>query len=208
MTCYTMTAAPTKCVVHRDQHQIRKRLLNRLGFTGPTTTGGGAPSITRGTVQSTPRLSSRQQQQQECSTSTSSMECRPQSPGSQERHVRFSPEVSVREIPSHRDYDDDTRRRIWMGTREIDVNAQRNRMEYLADGCNYQKVTEEKNMMKWNGELVHPATYWIRYEEEQDRLLQEELMGLPSSSSSASSGLGGLSLKKSPTMSSLVGMAA
>lgn len=208
MTCFTMTASTSKSLVHRDQHQIRKRLLNHLGIT-PSRTATGAPSISKGTVLSTPKLSCTQgncsspEWQQEAS-SCSSSGC---SDSQEERHVRFAPDFATREIPSHREYDEETRQSIWMGTREIERNARRNRLEYLADGFNYQKATEEKGMMRINGELVHPATYWIRYEEEQHRLLQEELFGMPSTSSSTPS-LGGMPIKKSPTMPSLTGMAA
>merc|ERR1712232_815584 len=100
------------------------------------------------------------------------------------------------------------RQRIWMGQEEIEINAQRNRMEFLADGCDYRKVTEENRMMRWKGELIHPASYWFRYEEEQRQLLleqahEEELFVASSSSSTKTR----MSLRKSPTISSLAGMA-
>ena len=197
MTTTSTLAADAPIVVHRDTHQIRKRLLTSLGFQGPS----GAPSIAKGTVTSTPRLSCHQE---DCSIDDQSC-----TSNSNKRRVRFAAAASVQEIPHHCDYDEETRRSIWMGTREIDTNAKRNRLEYLADGFDYRKVTEEKSMMRWNGELVHPATYWVLYEEEQERLLREEfLVGIPTVSSSSSFGGGGMPIKKSPTMSSLAGMAA
>lgn len=122
--------------------------------------------------------------------------------------VRFEPMVAVYTIPSFRDYPQEIREALWMGTSEIHENAERNRVEFMADGCDYQKATEERGMMWWQGERVHPATYWILYEEEQRR----QVMWDASASSSRTIGHPGYSssipIKRSATSPSLVGLAA
>ena len=136
--------------------------------------------------------------------------------------VRFAPMVTVREIPSFRDYDLETRQQMWMGTADIHEQAQRNQMEYLADGCDYRTATEESGMLPWKGALVHPVTYWMLYEEDQrqqqvrlgweDLLLPDDVPYKSTPSSSSSSPLWTpsmaqkniMSMKRSTTMSSLV----
>ena len=136
--------------------------------------------------------------------------------------VQFQPMVAVYTIPSFRDYPQEIRDALWMGTSEIHENAQRNRVEFMADGCDYQKATEEKGMMWWRegeGEpvLVHPATYWILYEEEQRRqLMWEASASLQNSSTPRNSAHGyqnssrsiPTGIKRSATAPSLVGLAA
>ena len=141
--------------------------------------------------------------------------------------VRFAPTTTVTLIPSYRDYSPEIQNDIWTNTSDIAKEAQRNRVEYLVDGCDPEKVTEERSMMPWKGELVHPATYWVLYEQEQQ---QQELQALAnaefdkvvadvvdvdptmsimnSSSNSSSTSSHIMSIKRSETASSLVGLAA
>jgi hypothetical protein len=240
----TRSNIPPGKMIHRDQHQIRYRLFHRLGIAS-------RPSITMGTVRTIPKLSTnkkqhgvsiRPQQQQKHGSSMnykvalawSPQNCDPSTGTSRRRRrVSFEPMVAVQEIPSHHDYSTESRKLLWMGSLEIETNARRNRIEYLADGSSCQTATEENRMMRWYNdqtdqyELVHPATYWLLYQEEQDRTLLQEHGHLfvaagnnnnnnnnncrfstktmaPSSSCHSS-----LSpIKKSPTVTYLAGMAA
>jgi hypothetical protein len=223
----TRSSTPPIRMIHRDQHQIRYRLLHRLGI------GIDRPSITMGTVRTIPKLS----------TSNSSVaSTRPQRHGSSLNYkvalawspqncapsishsVSFEHMVAVQEVPSHRDYSAEARQLIWMGSLEIEANARRNRIEYLADGFSCQTATEENRMMRWHNdqtdqfELVHPATYWLRYQEEQDRTLRQEHGHLSVAHSSCCSNKrmattsyshSSLSpIKKSPAVTFFAGMAA
>ncbi|CAB9523048.1 expressed unknown protein [Seminavis robusta] len=223
--------------IHRDQHQIRHRFLHRLGITCSASITGDKPSITMGTVRTIPKLSSNiNKDSSSSSNDTTAMELSSSSTSSSyRRRVTFalSTTNATREIPSHRDYDEETRSQIWMGMQEIEENARRNRLEFLADGCDYQRATEEKQMIKWHQqqddesdttvvELVHPATYWFRYQQEQDKILRqqeqehhqyimtkqqkgEHAFSTPwNNSRHDASGI----IKKSPTAMSLAGMAA
>lgn len=114
--------------------------------------------------------------------------------------IRFKDTVLVKEIPSHRDYDWETRQSIWMGSEEIASNAKRNRLEFMADSFNWRNAAEEKDMYKWEGELLHPATYWLKYQEEQDRIFLEEMQSsIPMDVVMSSSA----SMKRSKSMTSL-----
>ena len=75
--------------------------------------------------------------------------------------IRFRDTVCIVEIPSHRDMDPTTIESIWSSVDEVHENAQRNSMEYHADGRDWQQVKEEDEMIldDLTGELVHPATW-------------------------------------------------
>ena len=77
--------------------------------------------------------------------------------------VSFHGQVSVVEIPSHRDYGEETKRRIWNSLDVIKQNRIRNTLEFYVDGGDWRNATEEENfaVMPVTGELVHPAT-WLR----------------------------------------------
>ncbi|CAB9508949.1 expressed unknown protein [Seminavis robusta] len=96
---------------------------------------------------------------------------------SEEPKVRFQNTVSVVEIPSHRDMDNETIARIWTGVDEVQENAMRNSFEYHADGKDWRNVTEEQGMVfdMETGEYVHPATWEeIQAERQHQAALDEE----------------------------------
>jgi hypothetical protein len=74
--------------------------------------------------------------------------------------VQFHATVSVIEIPHFRDYDKDSRRKIWNSKRVLAQNAQRNLYEFQADGRDWRRCKEEDDMIRTRkGRLVHPATW-------------------------------------------------
>lgn len=73
--------------------------------------------------------------------------------------VRFEENVSIIEIPSHRSYSRDTKQRMWNGTRQIRADANRNKIEWAADGRDWKNCKEEDEMLTLAGELIHPVTY-------------------------------------------------
>jgi hypothetical protein len=77
-------------------------------------------------------------------------------------HVSFKETVSVIEIPSHRDYNDDTHNSLWASVREIEQDAQRNMIEFHAEGYDWRNAVLEESMhLLPNGELVHPVTFTL-----------------------------------------------
>jgi hypothetical protein len=74
--------------------------------------------------------------------------------------VQFHGSVSVLEIPHYRDYDKDSRQKMWGSARVLEQNAQRNLYEFQADGRDWRRCKEEEDMiLTRKGHLVHPATW-------------------------------------------------
>lgn len=65
------------------------------------------------------------------------------------------------EIPSRRDYSPQHKRQIWHSVSEILKIAHRNRVEFEAEGENWEQVVEEEDMYEdiETGEKIHPC--WI-----------------------------------------------
>ena len=86
--------------------------------------------------------------------------------------VRFQETVDLVAIPSHRDMDASTGQKIWTSTDDVQANLQRNSIEYHADGRDWQRATEEDDMIldPETGEYIHPATW----EDLQIQRFQEE----------------------------------
>ncbi|CAB9526265.1 expressed unknown protein [Seminavis robusta] len=82
--------------------------------------------------------------------------------GSDSSRVSFSLQVRVLEIPSHRDYPEDTRGALWSNWDDQQQDLKRNLFEFAVDGMDWRLATEEEHFAPLpSGELVHPAT-WIR----------------------------------------------
>lgn len=94
-------------------------------------------------------------------TTTTIRENRSSSAGSKKslRGVQFLPYVSVKHIPSHREYSEITRRSMWSSLKEIRTNARRNEAEYMFDGCDWKNASEEDSMYfdEKRSALVHPV---------------------------------------------------
>lgn len=96
--------------------------------------------------------------QEECEIDTTEVSC--------ERRVEnisrvsFHTSVSVYEIPSHRDYDEDSHSSLWTSFDVQTKNAKRNSFEYQADQKDWRNACEEDGMVQiQTGEFVHPATW-------------------------------------------------
>lgn len=87
------------------------------------------------------------------------------------RKVGFQDQTQVTEIPSHRDYDTITRRKLWRNRQEIYYMKLRNRAEVKADGGskNWRDFTEEDEMLEFAGNLFHPATH-ARLQKRQEQM--------------------------------------
>lgn len=75
------------------------------------------------------------------------------------RKIAFEDQVEVLTIPTRYEYSDRIKSRIWSNRHELAENAERNAMEFAAEGWNWRNVTEDEGMYicSVSGELVHPV---------------------------------------------------
>lgn len=76
-----------------------------------------------------------------------------------EKGVTFNETVSVVPIPMRSDYSHRVRERLWNDVDNILINAQRNAMEFAAEGWDWRTVVEDEYMYRdaSTGELIHPV---------------------------------------------------
>ncbi|GAX19846.1 hypothetical protein FisN_11Lh280 [Fistulifera solaris] len=173
-------SSPPKSLSPRHQRtpsqdqQIRSKLLNRLGiYDAPSSTaqpmtaaqhrrlrilrGMGVgyshqPSPPDGSA-ARPPLGGVQSFQEplkiDCTTSVNEKKS---------RKIAFQDEVDVVPIPTRYEYSDRIKSRIWSNRHELQENAERNALEFAAEGWDWRTVTEDDGMFicSVSGELVHP----------------------------------------------------
>lgn len=91
--------------------------------------------------------------------SMESCEKQNQQPHQQHRHVHFKDTVSVLPIPSRYQYSERIKQQIWSNRIELREMAQRNMMEFEAEGFDWRNVVLENDMYidAGNGTYVHPC---------------------------------------------------
>jgi hypothetical protein len=92
------------------------------------------------------------------STSPSCSSLCSSSTGKREVRITFHSEVMVVPIPKREEYSKRVRDRLWSNPEELQVNAQRNSMEFAAEGWDWRTALEDENMYRdaLTGELIHP----------------------------------------------------
>lgn len=161
----------------QKDHKIRARLLNRLGIydAPPASTSKAQPMtaaqnrrlrILRGMgvgyqLHPTPPDGSavRFPLQGAVSFQEPLKTCSPVSEkGRKNQRIMFQDEVEVMPIPTRFEYSDRIKSRIWSNRHELQENAERNALEFAAEGWNWRTVTEDEGMYicSVSGELVHP----------------------------------------------------
>jgi hypothetical protein len=76
-----------------------------------------------------------------------------------EKRLTFNETVAVVPIPMRHDYSHRVRERLWNDVDDIIINAQRNAMEFAAEGWDWRTVVEDEYMYRdaASGELIHPV---------------------------------------------------
>jgi hypothetical protein len=76
-----------------------------------------------------------------------------------EKKLTFNETVAVVPIPMRHDYSHRVRERLWNDVDDIMMNAQRNAMEFAAEGWDWRTVVEDEYMYRdaASGELIHPV---------------------------------------------------
>ena len=78
------------------------------------------------------------------------------------QRIHFYNRVAVHRIPGRDLYTDDVRRSLWHNSKELTKLANRNTIEFAADGYDWRRAAEEEDMYKLpTGELIHPV--WEQY---------------------------------------------
>jgi len=85
--------------------------------------------------------------------------------------VRFDNEVTIQPIASHKQYSKRIRNELWNDSKNIQENAYRNRIEYEAEGMEWEFVLEEEDMYvdPQTGERIHP--FWVDNEHDENEIL-------------------------------------
>lgn len=86
-----------------------------------------------------------------------------------DKRLTFNETVSVVPIPMRTDYSQRVRERLWNNATEIQMNAQRNALEFASEGWDWKTVIEDEYMYRdaASGELIHPVHMEEHYEQQE-----------------------------------------
>ena len=169
-----MQTLPKPCratLLRRSQRQIRTNFYDKLGITGRKSKKRSSPGIACAT-----NKSSLASEHTETDTSTSvphhlvepsheapkscMKQVRPVLHPKPQHNVTFDNYMHVHLIPSHRNYNLQTKAVLWNSTRALKEERKRNELEFWAEGGNWRAAVEEPDMVRTrDGALIHPATW-------------------------------------------------
>ena len=75
------------------------------------------------------------------------------------RSISFDDRVTVHPIPSRSSYSERIRNSLWTPPLEMQRMAARNCVEFAAENWDWRQVMDEKDMVVFEGELVHPIHF-------------------------------------------------
>lgn len=128
--------------------EIRSRLLHRLGIIESEQHDGSRDMESSSTLIHRPAPQSFSEPLKDNSNE----------PHHHKSQVEFQEEVSVVPIPMRTEYSQRVKSRLWCDKVELHENAQRNLVEFQAEGWNWRNVAEEAQMIVGiTGELIHPV---------------------------------------------------
>ena len=149
--------------VTEDSMRIRSRYLRRLGVVSdsPTTRTPKRTNIRRRPSWSSTSTTESLRDDSDLSDDLSSMGTI-QSPPShgvdkKKSSVQFENTIIVHQIPSCREYSDRLKQLLYIQPLEMQQMAERNYIEFLSEGWNWQQVLEEDQFFHHQDELIHPV---------------------------------------------------
>lgn len=82
-----------------------------------------------------------------------------QSQSKNKKRCHFNEIVLAITIPGRYEYTQLMKSRLWFDALELYMNATRNKIEYMSEGCNWKTVVEEDSMISCHetGSLIHPV---------------------------------------------------
>lgn len=139
--------ASSKVIQRSSSHEIRSRLLHRLGITEePSHNHALKIAPVRPSVK--PILMPLKDHSRKEGAGSPPIPSR----------VAFDNEVSVVPIPMRTEYSNRIRSRLWSDRMELQHMAARNAIEFAAEGWNWRNATEDDAMyVSLNGERIHPV---------------------------------------------------
>lgn len=97
-------------------------------------------------------------------------------PAKKATKIAFQEDVEVVPIPTRYEYSDRIKSRIWSNRHELQENAERNAVEFAAEGWDWQQVKSDEEMYicSATGELVHPVHLQHLLEDSNDQPIQRK----------------------------------